>query len=194
MRSKPFVCLQECTEKASRVARRVLGKELGISSSANEERERSGYRAGFMSWVNRAETALISNVKEATGIDISDHRPENLQVIDRSLGPHFRDVAKRTKPAYERSSIGIGCYLGEVVIRNLGGRWHYPNYLQTLLVLALGNPFRSEKYIYVRLGERKVYPLSAARTAIDKTSKEFSLYELYQQWARDAKSPKLAHQ
>ncbi len=131
----------------------------------------------------------MANVMEATGIDISDHRPGNLQVIDRSLGPHFRDVAKRTKQAYESSSIAIGCYLGEVVIRNLGGRWHYPNYFQTLLLLALGNPFRGEKYVYILLGDHKIYPMRAARKAIDETSSEFSLYDTYQQWARDAHAP-----
>ena len=160
-----------------------------IPVSADKDHRQSLYRRGFLDWVSRAESALIANVKGATGIDISDHRPENLQVIDRSLGPHFRDLAKRTKQAYESSSIAIGCYLGEVVIRNIGGRWHYPNYLQNLLVLALGNPFRMEKYIYLRLGERKLYPLSAARKAIDETSRQFSLYELYQQWARDAVAP-----
>lgn len=147
------------------------------------------YSGAFMKWVDEAEAALVANVKDATGIDISDHRPENLEVIDRSLGPRFRELAKRSKRSYETSSIAVGCYLGEVVIRNLGGRWHYPNYFQVLLVLLLGNPLRAEKYIYVRLRDRKLKVLRAARKAIDETSSRFSLSDLYRQYAREAKAP-----
>lgn len=147
--------------------------------------EWSRYNRAFADWVKKADAALIRQVLQDKGVDISDHRPERLQVIDRSLGPHFRDQVKRKRSDYESSAIAIGCYLGQVMVYNLGARWHVPNYLQTLaaLVLAQVNPIRTERYVYLSFGAQKVYVLQAAREAIDKTAAEFSLYEFYLHWA-----------
>ncbi len=146
----------------------------------------SGYRASFAKWVRKADAALIRQVQQDKGVDISDHRPENLQVIDRSLGPRFRDLVTRRRRDYESSTIAIGCYLGEVFVRNLGARWHVPNYLQTLaaLVMAIVSPMKTERFVYVMVGHQRVYVLRVAREAIDRTAAEVSLFEFYQGWAR----------
>lgn len=138
----------------------------------------------FSEWVSHADLALINLARDHTDTDISGHRPEHLQVIDRSLNSDFRRVAESTARRLEENVILVGCYLGEVITRNLGGRWHFPTYPQAAIVLALHSPLPSEKYVYVHVAAMKVQVLRAAREAIERTAQEFSLYNFYTEVAR----------
>lgn len=143
------------------------------------------YRRSFYDWVRKGDEALIRWFQRYKGVDISRHRPEDLQVIDRELSPRFREMVKRRRTDEERSVNAIGCYLGGVFARNLGARWHVPNYLQVLTALFLNvvDPFRTHKYLYVVLGDERIPVLHAAREAIEMTSGRFSLYAFYGKYA-----------
>src|SRR5436309_3478831 len=80
----------------------------------------SRYQAARFDWMRKADADFIQRVLRDKGVDISDHRPEALLSIDRSLGPRFRELARRTRADHEGSTIAIGCYLGEVFVHNLG--------------------------------------------------------------------------
>ncbi len=143
-----------------------------------------GRNAGaFRTWVSKNESALIRHWQSKLGVDISNHRPEDLEVVDRLLNARFHRFAHETQRTYEANIIAVGCYLGEVIVRNLGGRWHPPNSLQVVILLARRNPIRAERQAYVLLGRKKVFVFQAAREAIDKTGAVFSLREFYKGWA-----------
>ncbi len=137
----------------------------------------------LLRWVHEADQATVKHWLENTDHDISDHRPDKLRVIDRSLDESFRSVAMSSRRRYETNFIGIGCFLGEVVVRNLGGRWHFPSGLQARAVMWSRRPALLEKYMYVAIPGRGVRVIQAARHAIDETAKVFSLYEFYSGFA-----------
>lgn len=118
-----------------------------------------------------------------TGVDISDHRPENLRVIDGVLDECFRETLG-ARNEVESGSIAFGTYLGEVFVRSLAGRWHYPTWFQALRILLSRDRFKGERYCYIILGDEKVHVFQAAHEAIDRTGAVFSLYEFYQRYAR----------
>jgi len=132
---------------------------------------------------------LIDGYGKRTGIDFSNHKPENLMAIDQYfLGVQTREKAQQSRKYRETNAIAIASYLGEVMVQNLGGSWHFPSALEALFVRLLGNPFRMQRYWYVLLRREKVYVLRAALEAIDRTSREFSLYDFYQEWERRVRS------
>jgi hypothetical protein len=51
-----------------------------------------------------------------------DYSVESLQRLDQFISEHFEPPG--TKPVGETLPVGIGCYVGEVIIRNLGGHWN----------------------------------------------------------------------
>jgi len=107
--------------------------------------------------------------------------------VDDLFDGYFR-AANKLRRQREAASVGFGAYLGEVLVRNLDGRWHYPSFLQTLIILVSRDSRRGELYWYVLVGGEKVYVFRAAREAIEKTGAVFSLYELYQRYARELSS------
>ena len=131
---------------------------------------------------------MVQRIQKAISADISGHRPEDLQILESVLTDRLREVVHRTKEANESVPVALGCYLGEVFVRNLAARWHTPNFLQALVTAISPNPFKGERYFYIVLGDRKVYVFAAAREAIDRTSRTFSLFEFYQQYARGSTS------
>jgi hypothetical protein len=150
-------------------------RRLGKRESPVEE--------GYSSHVARAETKAIEFVRENSGIDISGHKPEDLQALDRLLGPRLRELLLRGDAGYERASLAIGSYLGEIIVRNLGGRWRFPKPVQTLVILISRDRFKADKYWFVLLDGEEVHVFRAAREAIDQTSSKSSLYEFYRQLA-----------
>jgi len=48
---------------------------------------------------------------------------------------------------------------------------------------------RGERYCHVVVVDQRIYVLRAAREGIQRTSKDFSLHEFYQGWARYLQSP-----
>jgi len=118
-----------------------------------------------------------------TGVDISDHRPENLRLIDAVLDERFRATIEK-RGEIESASINTGTYVGEVFVQNLAGRWHYPSWFQAIRASISRDRYRAERYCYVLVADEKVYVFRAAREAINKTGAVFYLYEFYQGYAR----------
>src|SRR5437899_11752276 len=79
--------------------------------------------------LTKARNNVIENTRNVTGWDISEYRPEDLQIIDRLLGERFRDAVRREQRRYESAVFGFGTYL----VRRLGGRWHFPTRFQALM-------------------------------------------------------------
>jgi len=131
---------------------------------------------------------MIQRIRKGLGADISGHRPEDLKILDSTLTDRAREIVHRTKAQYESIPVALGCYLGEVFVRNLAARWRTPSLFQAIVASVSPNPFKAERYFYIVLVDRKVYVFAAAREAIDKTSRAFSLYDFYQQYARGSTS------
>lgn len=54
-----------------------------------------------------------------------DYSVESLQRLDQFISENFEPVGSRT--IADSLPQGVGCYLGEVIIRNLGGEWSEEN-------------------------------------------------------------------
>ena len=139
-------------------------------------------------FVERGDEGMIQRIRKGLGADISGHRPEDLKILDSTLTDRAREIVHRTKAQYESIPVALGCYLGEVFVRNLAARWRTPSLFQAIVASVSPNPFKAERYFYIVLVDRKVYVFAAAREAIDKTSRAFSLYDFYQQYARGSTS------
>jgi len=163
-----------------------VGVAVPSPADGSERRQRD---KSLLDWVRKADRMLIDSYGEKTGIDFSNHKAENLMAIDQYfLGTQTREKARQSKKYYETNAIAMASYLGEVIVQNLGGSWHFPTALEALFVRLLGNPFRMQRYWYVLLGQEKVYVLRAALEAINRTAKEFSLYDFYQERERRIRS------
>lgn len=146
------------------------------------------YRAVGFRIIRRGDETIVRRVRKAVGVDISLHRPEDLRILDGLIDDELRQQVRGKKEAYESVPIALGCYLGEVFVRQLGGQWHFPNVFQAIVGSVSLNPFTVERYLYVVLGSHKLNVLHAAREAIDKTAVVFSLHEFYQRYAHETKS------
>jgi hypothetical protein len=156
---------------------------------ADDSRGRPQRDEAMLDWVRKADRMLIDSYAQRTGIDFSNHKPENLMAIDQYfLGVQTREKARSSRKYRETNAIAIASYLGQVMVQNLGGSWRFPSALEALFVRLLGNPLRMQKYWYVLLGREKVFVLSAALEAIDRTAREFSVYDFYQEWERRSRS------
>ena len=144
------------------------------------------HRPRLSELLSKARDNVIENTRNVTGWDISGYRPEDLQIIDRLLGERFRDAVRSEDSRYESAVFGLGTYLGEIIVRRLGGQWHFPTWFQAVRGSLSLNPFKGERYFYVLLGDRMVDVFRAARTAIEETSGIFSLYDFYEQCANSA--------
>ena len=141
------------------------------------------HRPRLSELLSQARNNVIENTRNVTGWDISEYRPEDLQIIDRLLGERFKDTVKKEERKYESAVFGFGVYLGEVIVRRLDGQWHFPTRFQALLGSLSLDPFKGERYFYVLTGDRRVDVFRAARNAIEKTSGISSLYDFYEQCA-----------
>jgi len=90
---------------------------------------------------------IVKATKDINGIEL-DYSPESLKEVDRIvLG--FHESGLKLKQVAE-TVFSFGCYAGEVIIRNLGGRWTNPPESlrkifgpQTLMVELPGEQFWS---------------------------------------------------
>ena len=168
---------------------RVHRKTSSGETVGSVEGGSSGYTARLDRALSRGDDLVARIGRGGYGVDITGHRPEHLLTVDMFLGESFRRDVTQNKKRYVNAIYSVGGYLGEVFVRNLGGFWHFPDALQTLLLFVSLNPaIRAERYFYVVVGGQKVHVFAAAREGIDRTSKEFSLSEFYQGWARYLKA------
>ena len=152
------------------------------SSEASTEQHPVGNRPrrAVVEYFEKADRMAIENTRKQVGADISNHRPEDLRTVDDLLDEYMQKANR------EAASMAFGSYLGEVFVRNLAARWHYPNWFQALRALTSWDRFRAERYCYVLVGDEKFLVFRAAREAIEKTGAVFSLYEFYQRYGRTA--------
>jgi hypothetical protein len=155
----------------------------GAPGKAGREESRSA--TGFARQVAKAETSVIEGVREESGIDISSHRPGDLEVIDQLIDERLRETLRHGNAGYERATLALGSYLGEVIVRNLGGEWHFPRFHQLLVVLISKDVFKADKYWFVVLGGEEIHVFDAARKAIEGTSNTHSLSGFYHQLAHE---------
>ena len=153
------------------------------TTSGSLRLEGSRVRSVFADSTTKADWKAIEYARSMTNADISDHSPEDLRIIDDLLDEYYREEVSR-RNVVDRATVTFGCYLGEVFVRRLTGRWSFPTPIQALRVVLSWNRFAGERYLYILLGDEKVYVLRAAHKAIEKTGAVFSLYEFYQQYAR----------
>src|SRR3989454_8312413 len=156
----------------------------GVGAANSAVRKPSHRDLPFENMLREGVAVATEIVRDATGTDLSDFKPANLRVIDRLFGPPFSDRVKQDAKTYSTSVVAFGSYLGEVMIRNLGGEWHFPNFFQLIVASISWSHFTTSRYMYVVLGKKEARVFRAARLAIDKTSKAFSLYEFYELYAR----------
>lgn len=151
-----------------------------MATSEGFKRGQSRYTIGLANQVARAQKVVIETVRRVTGIDISDRTPSDLKVVDQLLGKQLRDVLRAGDQGYDRAAFALGSYLGEVIVHELGGQWHHPSFLQSLVLLISGNEAWTDKYWYVVVKGEEVHVFRAARQAIQETSRVFSLYGFYE--------------
>ena len=62
----------------------------------------------------------VDSAKQVSGLDL-DYSPQSLVLIDRQMDRFAADGQDSSTIA--STLFCFGCYVGEVIIRNLGGRW-----------------------------------------------------------------------
>ncbi len=66
----------------------------------------------------------VSMAEKLEGIKL-DYSPNSLKSVDEII-LKFHKAGKKPEDI-QRAIIVLGCYVGEVMIRNLGGKWEMPN-------------------------------------------------------------------
>jgi hypothetical protein len=106
-------------------------------------------------------------------------------VHPKSADDYRRATAGFDKSRYDGSyladwviSLGLGSYFGEVLIRNLAGRWKYPSRFLVLYCIYSGYASPIFHHWYVVVGGQKVPVLELAKRRLMMGPKE-SLVEAY---------------
>ena len=73
----------------------------------------------------------------------------------------------------------LGSYFGEVLVRNLGGKWRHPSRILGILALLLSRPGLVYSHWYVVVGKQKVPVFELARRR-GTMGPEESLFRVYQ--------------
>jgi len=120
---------------------------------------------------------------------VPDYSPESLRYLEEF---HPKSTVQWQETLKLRSKLGLrntqdwlwllsmlpGWYFGEVLVRNLGGRWKYPNRGYFILALILFRPAILYRHWYVIVGKQKVPVFELAmRRGILGTDE--SLYRAY---------------
>jgi hypothetical protein len=124
-----------------------------------------------------------------------DYTPESLDRLDRhgaETPAPWKDVVESWKERGLGSPATLwllhmmpGVYFGEVLVKNLGGRWQPPN--RVLAILGFLRPGVLYRHWYVIVGRRKVPVFELARRW-DVTGRTESLSRAYQWIAREVMS------
>lgn len=69
-------------------------------------------------------TLAVSMAEKLEGVNL-DYSPNSLKSVDEII-LKFHMAGKKPEDM-QRAIIVLGCYVGEVMIRNLGGKWEMPN-------------------------------------------------------------------
>lgn len=71
-----------------------------------------------------AEAAVFLNIMDEMAPQIGlDYSVDSIQRLENFIAEHFDPPGSRQ--VSDSLVVGIGCYLGEVIIRHLGGHWNH---------------------------------------------------------------------
>jgi len=120
-----------------------------------------------------------------------DYSVESLQVLDRralSQTPEeFRNDIKEMKDQSLASMwfnyMKFGSYFAEVIMKNLGGRWRYPNRILVFFCLWAGYISPAYRHWYLVVGKQKVPVFEIMRRRLEMGAKEESLVKVYNEIA-----------
>jgi hypothetical protein len=79
-------------------------------------------------------------------------------------------------------SVGLGSYFGEVLVRNLGGRWKYPARLLVFYAFYTGYASSIFRHWYVVVGQQKIPVFEIAKRRLMMGPSE-SLVQVYREIA-----------
>lgn len=134
-----------------------------------------------------ASKASLAAVRDLVNPDYSPESIERLERLDTKHPDDFRYVLEwRSSHGFSNSeaqlwllNMVMGWYFGEVLVRNLGGRWRYPSRFYALLALLLFKPGIAYRHWYVVVGKQKVPVFELARRRGTMGPDE-SLFRAYQ--------------
>lgn len=92
-----------------------------MSSVNSEQPEQSTAEHPSMDYQHEAGAFLAIMDEMAPQVAL-DYSVESLQRLDSFISEHFEPAG--SKFVGETLPVGIGCYVGEVIIRHLGGHWN----------------------------------------------------------------------
>ena len=131
---------------------------------------------------------LFVDASMRVGVDISDHSPERLRVIDGHVFESAKEACLKEGVPPEPGILwsmyhGLGSYFGTVIVRNLGGRWRTPSTLRFWLSQILGRPGILFDHWFVELDRKKIPVFKIARWRGDGSGRVKSLTEAYEEVA-----------
>lgn len=104
--------------------------------------------------------------------DYSPSSLERLESCEVQTPEEYREEVVRyaAKPGRSTSQaamwfmhMGLGSYFGEVLVRNLGGKWRYPSRVLVAIALLTFRPGIAYRHWYVVVGKRKIPVFELAR-------------------------------
>jgi vacuolar-type H+-ATPase subunit E/Vma4 len=117
-----------------------------------------------------------------------DYSPRSLAQLDDDLPENLAAEAESRGTQVDSKMLwafhaGLGSYFGEVLVRNLGGEWRYPNRLAAILSSLLNRPDILYGHWYVMIGKLKVrvFQIAYLREAFGK--ERASLLKAYEKIA-----------
>ena len=180
----------------SREGRKKLRKHY-IALAANQERRDKPDEVEGKSFPPRYSKAYLDlhlkavheNFWIAHSIEMNpDHSPKSLAQLDDDLPESITREAERKGYAFDKETLwafhaGLGSYFGEVLVRNLGGEWKYPNRLAVALALLLNRPDILYGHWFVVVDKRKVRVFEIARRRETLGKEKASLFKAYEEIA-----------
>lgn len=120
-----------------------------------------------------------------------DYSPRSLTQLDEDLPDSISEEARRRGYEFDSGAIwafhaGLGSYIGEVIVRSLGGEWKYPNRLIIALAWLLNRPDILYKHWYVVVGRVKVPVFEIARRRETLGREKASLLRAYEEIANSS--------
>jgi hypothetical protein len=118
-----------------------------------------------------------------------DYSVESLERMEHHVLPQTPEQFKEQIRALEDQSVprlwffsmGFGSYFGEVIIRNLGGKWKYPSRILVFLCLWGGYISPVYRHWYVVVGKQKVPVFDIMKSRLEMGAKGVSLVRIYRE-------------
>lgn len=121
-------------------------------------------------------------------IHVYGYSREGLEILDKCwLGPDIESMAESlAKSGFQPSTSKlwgeyhmVGTYLGDIIVKNLGGDWHIPGTLRLALSRLLGWPELLFFHWNVKLNGKRIPVFKIAKWRFDGSERVPSLAEAY---------------